>query len=71
MKLLHIVYSLVNGGIETMLVNVANEQINNHSVYIMIINNIVDERLLEKLDGRIKVIRINRNIKFKFDNKNS
>lgn len=67
MRILHIVYSFINGGIETMLVNVANKQTAEHEVYIMIVNNIVDEDLINRLDKKVKIIRIKRDIKRKYD----
>ena len=61
MKILHINYTLTYGGIETMLVNLANEQIKNgNEVYIIIFWNLVSPELISKLDKRINVIFINR-----------
>ena len=67
MKVLHIVWGLQAGGIETMLVNIANEQVKipNIKVYILIINNIVDESLINMLDKRIKVLQLKRKLKSK------
>ena len=56
MKIVHISYGFGLGGIETMLANIANEQIkrNGNEVHIIIINNIVDKGLLGALDKKIR-----------------
>lgn len=49
------------GGIETMLINISNEQVRlGHNVSIIVINDIVNEELLRKFDEKINVYRINR-----------
>ncbi len=61
MNILHLLSSFTNGGIETMLVNVANQQTTNgHNVSIIIFNNDVDESLVNKLNPTIRLIRIHR-----------
>ena len=50
MKILHITYSLLNGGKENMLVDIANEQKKmGHDVAAMIVNNYVDIEIRERL----------------------
>ena len=46
-----------------MLVNIINEQVKTAPVYLVIINNFVNEMLLQKIDSRVEIIRINRNPK--------
>lgn len=58
MKILHYVSSLNNGGIETMLVNLANLQVKQHDVGIMVFTNNVLESLVQRLDPRIQLIVI-------------
>lgn len=61
MKILHVVGSFVNGGIETLLVNTANRQIfSGHEVGIIVTTNKWSEHLLDSLDGRVKVFLINK-----------
>jgi len=61
MKIIHVVWAFRNGGIETMLVNTANEQIKiGHQVSILIINDSVDQRLINELNKKIKVLEIKR-----------
>lgn len=62
MNILHISWTFTFGGIETMLVNIANEQAReNHQVSIIIIeNNNIEKTLQEKLDKNIKLYCANR-----------
>ncbi len=54
MKIAHVTYGLTLGGIETMLVNIANEQVKKgHIVHIIVINNLINESLFQLLDGNI------------------
>lgn len=59
-RILHIVWSFNNGGIETMLVNIANHQCKNNDVAIMIVNSSYDQALLSTLSENVRVISINR-----------
>ena len=57
MKILHIVFSFRTGGIETMLVNIANEQASlNQKVYIIVINDNVDTTLADSLSSNVRFI---------------
>lgn len=54
MKIVHITFGFGLGGIETMLHNIANEQVKlGHDIYIVVINDIVNEELKNTLDTRI------------------
>lgn len=57
MRILHVVFGLGMGGIETMLVNIANAQAaaDGTEVHILIVNNVVDASLRRQLDTRIRV----------------
>ena len=56
MKIMHVVWAFLNGGIETMLVNTADEQnLRGHKVSILIINDLVDENLINSFDKEIKM----------------
>ena len=61
MRIVHLVWGLSVGGIQTMLVDIANEQIKGHQVAIFVVNDIVDDVLISKLNKRIKLICIGRN----------
>lgn len=60
MRIVHLVWGLGIGGIQTMLVDIANEQVKNHQVAIVVVNDIVDEGLTSKLNKRIKLVLISR-----------
>jgi len=65
MKIVHITWALGLGGLETMLVNIANNQAKSEDITIIIINNSNDNELLKSIDNRINVICLNRSIKSK------
>lgn len=61
MKVCHVVWGLGLGGIETMLVNIANEQVSYSSeVSIIVINNNFDESLVQSLNPNINIYFIGR-----------
>lgn len=61
MKVAHIFWSLSFGGIETMMINIANAQaLLNADVHIVLLNNLYEEELLKKIDKRVTVHLINR-----------
>ena len=61
MKILHVIWTFLNGGVETMLINVANEQIKlGYDVSILIVNNEMDYNLVNALNKNVNVIAINR-----------
>lgn len=63
MKIVHIFWGLTYGGIETMLVNICNEQAQtNNQIFLMIINNIIEEELEKKLSPKVHLIKINREV---------
>lgn len=63
MKIAHITYGFQLGGIETMLHNIANEQVKSgHEVSIIVINKAVNDELKDKLDARIQFICIGRKV---------
>lgn len=60
MKIVHCIYSFNVGGAETMLVDIMNEQVTNHDVTLIIVNNSYSQILLDQIDHRVSVIKINR-----------
>ncbi len=67
-KIAHIVWSLSIGGLESMLVDIVNRQINKFSVYIIVINNNSDAALLAKVNRKCTIIFLNRKIHSKNPN---
>ncbi|MDD7723159.1 MAG: glycosyltransferase family 4 protein [bacterium] len=63
MKILHSVGSFINGGVETLLVNLANSQIQaGNDVAIMIVTKQYSKELISLLHKSVKVILINKPI---------
>lgn len=50
----------MTGGQETMLINIANEQVKEHEVIVMIVNKDYDENLITLFDDRVKIVCVNR-----------
>ena len=64
MKIVHVWWQLGYGGIETMLVNIANEQLKlGADVYIVVINDNNEEKLVASLDKRVHFICLGRRLK--------
>lgn len=55
MKIAHIVWGLGTGGIETMLVDIVNEQVKSENVAVYVVNDIYDQNILNKIDSRTKI----------------
>jgi glycosyltransferase involved in cell wall biosynthesis len=61
MKIAHIFYSLSYGGIETLMVNIANWQVKNgHSVSIILMNDIYEQGLIDLIDDQVDIVQLKR-----------
>ena len=60
MKIAHVVWTLLTGGIETMLVNIINEQVKTEDVTLFIVNDRYYPPLIEHISPKCKVIYCNR-----------
>lgn len=61
MKVTHIFWSLGFGGIETMLVNIANKQVEaGANISVIIINEFYEQSLVNSLDKRVNIVFLNR-----------
>jgi len=61
MNIVHIYWGLSYGGIETMLVNIINEQVKSGAqVCMMLINDLYAPELIERLDPAVHIIYIGR-----------
>lgn len=60
MKVAHIVWALKYGGIETMLVDIVNEQVKYCEVWVYVINELYDEALLKTINSKVKVVLCHR-----------
>lgn len=62
MKILHSTYYLNHmGGQETLLIDIVNRQCKEHQVYLSIMSNLVDQKLLRTIDPRVSIIILNKN----------
>lgn len=66
MKILHVNFSLTNGGLENLLIDVVNLQVKDNDVRIMIVNNLYEKELLKKVDPAVPVKLYNRRPKSPF-----
>lgn len=55
MKIIHLIYSFQTGGTQTMLVDIANEQVKQAEVHIVIINQSYNLELIAKIDKRVNI----------------
>ena len=60
MRIAHLTWSFNYGGVETMLVDIVNEQVKFCDVRVYIINDYYNKALLQTLDSNVKVILVNR-----------
>ena len=64
MKIVHITYGFGLGGIETMLHNIANEQVKlGHEIHIIVINDIVNDELKSTLASEIHFLMLKVHLK--------
>ncbi len=59
-KIIHLIWSFGYGGIQVLVADLLNEQVHDHQVHLIIINQNPSKVLLEKLDKRVKVHRLER-----------
>lgn len=60
MTITHIVTSFMPGGAEMLVCDLANHQAQQHRVHLIILSNCCDTALLQQLDSRISIHRLNR-----------
>jgi glycosyltransferase involved in cell wall biosynthesis len=60
MHIVHINFSITVGGIDTMLVDILNEQIKSTKTTLVIINDKIEESVLANLNSKVNVIKIRR-----------
>ena len=61
MNIVHITWGFNPGGIETMLIDIANEQIKSENVTIIVVNDMVNQTMVECLNSVVaesKVVKI-------------
>ena len=61
MRIAHLTWSMGIGGIQTMLIGIVNEQVKGgHEVGIFVVDTIISETIINKLDSRVKVFYMRR-----------
>jgi len=60
MKIAHVVWGMKTGGVETMLVNIINEQVKTETVHLFIINDFIDDFIVEKISPLCKIYKLDR-----------
>ena len=60
MRIAHLLWSFGTGGIETMLVDIVNEQVKKENVAVFIVNRKIDAYLFSKIDKRVRIFLCNR-----------
>ncbi|HTD99698.1 MAG TPA: glycosyltransferase [Mucilaginibacter sp.] len=60
MKVCHICFSFIIGGIENLLIDILNEQSTKAEIYLLIINNVYDEVLLNRISNKVHIVLIKR-----------
>jgi len=53
MKIVHLIWSLKVGGSETMLIDIANEQVSSAHVVLVVGNGVIDDSVLQALNAKI------------------
>lgn len=65
MKIMHVTWGFTNGGTENLIVDLANEQSKSATVSVLIINDTITDSLLDALNNKAQVFKINRKRKTK------
>lgn len=65
MKITHLLWGLSTGGIENMLVDIVNQQVEGNDISLIVINDKIEESIVARLDKRIRIYRCGRRIKSK------
>lgn len=62
MKILYVVYSFNMGGTEKLLINICNNLVKSNDIYMLIINNHYDKKLLNNFSSEVKIKLLDRKI---------
>lgn len=62
MRVVHLIWSLSTGGVETMLVDIINEQVKHALVSLIVMNDSVDSELIRNLDKKCNVLCCRRKV---------
>ena len=62
MKIIHIVFNLIEGGVSTQTIDIANEQAKSEDVRLIILDDLINEDIASRISTKCKVLRINRRV---------
>ena len=62
MKILHLIWSMTNGGAENMLVDIINYQVKHEDVSLLVVNDLYDESIFARLNKRCQVKMLKRDV---------
>ena len=62
MKMLHIVWGMENGGAENMLADIMNTQVCTDDVSLLVINDMLDSSILERINKKCKFTFLRRKV---------
>lgn len=63
MKICHVLWGLTYGGIETMVINIANEQAAlGHKVYLLIVNDKIDVPIIDNISPAVQLLQLGRKV---------
>lgn len=61
MDIVHVIFQMLTGGMETMLADIVNEQVaRGHRVELLIVNRGEDPAIMASIDSRVRISRFNR-----------
>ena len=63
MKICHVLWGLTYGGIETMVINIANEQAAlGHNVHLLVVNDRIENSLIDKIGKNVTLHKVGRKV---------
>ena len=65
MKIVHLLWGLSNGGIENMLVDIVNQQVEDNDISFIVVNQMIDASIVARLDTRVRLYCCGRNVQSK------
>lgn len=60
LKIVQLIFSFETGGNENLLVDLVNEQVGSNDILLIIVNKKIDRNLINRVDSRVRVERLNR-----------
>ena len=60
MKIVHCTFSFALGGIESMLVDILNEQVKTNDVALVVLNDHYRQEMLDLIDKRVRIVLLHR-----------